>query len=85
MGSQKHPQGIHPDSGRKKWKIMAPKRCPYCSVLVESREFFCPACNQLLYCLRRSYRIRIIAAASFLAVLYLIFVILLLLLLDRVN
>jgi len=85
MELQKRAQGIDPDSGRKRWKSLASKRCPECGVLVKSRESFCPACNALLYCPQQSYRFRIIAAASFLAVLYLIVVLLFFLLLDRLN
>ncbi len=85
METQKSPQGISPDSGRKKWKIMAPQRCPSCNVLVAARATSCPACNQLLYCPRKSYRFKIIAAASFLALIYLLVFIILSLILEWIN
>ncbi len=75
-------QGIVPDSGRTRCKIMAPKRCPRCSVLVKSREFVCPVCSFRLRCPKKASDQRIMLLGTFLSFLCLVFVVLFMLLLH---
>ncbi len=69
-------QGIAPDSGRKRWKITVPKRCPKCNVLVKTREFACPVCSHRLRCTKKASDQRIMFLGSFLSLLCLVFAVL---------
>ncbi len=77
--------GIKPDSGRKKWKMNAPNRCPQCKILVRSSQPVCPVCSQFLYCPRKAYNRKLMAVGTFLSFASLLLAVLFLIILDLLG